>query len=491
MSSPVSAGMWHFLGLNMQKKYNICNEKIQCDLCESNDICKAWIHFVNNHKDVKSYAHFDLKVSLRHQSVREYVMSEIKVKQHSFYPFIHFEKSKNKFNSNIKPVSKKYRDIYYCSHLDRCVYQRYAFLINYRYNIYMKDKSLSNVAIAYRDELNKSNINFAKEVFDNIKLHDKCFIMVGDFKSFFDNIDHNYLKKMLCTVMETERLPDDYFTIFKNITRYAFFEWDDIVEISGEKNDEPGLRNRLNSRKRIITHKEFHDNKRCIKKHRDVVGIPQGSPISAVLSNVYIIEFDEYINNCVSSRNGIYRRYSDDFFICVPYTSDDEIEKFKSDIQDYIESMKQFVILEESKTKYYTYEANQIINYESGKPDSLNYLGFIFDGTDVKIRPKSITKYYYRMRRKARTIGRCNWKTRTGKHITAKKLYSIYSDDNRSGEKQTFIGYVKKSKKIMGLNDKESSALLKRHKHKIANTIRKAEQEMLENKLREAESDWG
>ena len=32
-----------------------------------------------------------------------------------------------------------------------------------------------------------------------------------------------------------------------------------------------------------------------------------------------MIEFDEYINNCVSSRNGIYRRYSDDFFIFVLY----------------------------------------------------------------------------------------------------------------------------------------------------------------------------
>ena len=39
---------------------------------------------------------------------------------------------------------------------------------------------------------------------------------------------------------------------------------------------------------------------------------------------------------------------------------------------------------------------------------SINYLGFLFDGKNIKIRPRAITKYYYRMRRKARTIGRSN-----------------------------------------------------------------------------------
>ena len=47
-----------------------------------------------------------------------------------------------------RKLQKKIRELYYCSHLDRCVYQRYAFLLNYWYNIWASKNDIDDVAIA-------------------------------------------------------------------------------------------------------------------------------------------------------------------------------------------------------------------------------------------------------------------------------------------------------------------------------------------------------
>lgn len=56
--------------------------------------------------------------------------------------------------------------------------------LNDLYNRRVNLDGISNVAVAYRTDLHKNNINFAKSAFDFIKSHDSCCIMVGDFKSF-------------------------------------------------------------------------------------------------------------------------------------------------------------------------------------------------------------------------------------------------------------------------------------------------------------------
>ena len=163
-------------------------------------------------------------------------------------------------------------------------------------------------------------------------------------------------------------------------------------------------------------------------------------------------------------------RYSDDFIIVLPYERDAEIADFTSYIFSYVESMKGLVDLQKEKTSCYTYK-NEVV-YEGDQPSSINYLGFLFDGKNIRIRPRAITKYYYRMRRKAHTIGRSNWTSTKGKHISAKELYSIYS---RNDEKQTFIDYARKAKGVLKLNDQEADALIKYHKRKIAMAIKEGQ----------------
>ena len=430
--------------MKTQKEYNQCQQPISCHNCSSNQICQAWVDFVKHHNDTKPYAHFDLRVSLSMPSIRKYVMDRTKIVTHSFYPFIHFEKKNSRYG---KKGPKKPRELYYCSHLDRCVYQRYAFLLNCQYNIWACKNNIDDVAIAYRDSLGKNNIDFAKDAFDAIRSFPQCFILVGDFTNFFDNLEHQYLKKMMCEVLGVERLPQDYFSVFKNITRFSSWDWKDIVKAAGENIAERGVRKKINSKETVLTKEQFQKNKKDIKKNISGVGVPQGSPISAVLSNIYMIKFDKDIKRYVTSKGGIYMRYSDDFIIVLPYERDAEIADFTSYIFSYVESMKGLIDLQKEKTSCYTYKDEVI--YEGDQPSSINYLGFLFDGKNIRIRPRAITKYYYRMRRKAHTIGRSNWTSSKGRRISAKELYSIYS---RNDEKQTFIDYARKAKGILKLN---------------------------------------
>ena len=453
--------------MKTQKEYNQCQQPISCHNCSSNQICQAWVDFVKHHNDTKPYAHFDLRVSLSMPSIRKYVMDRTKIVTHSFYPFIHFEKKNSRYG---KKGPKKPRELYYCSHLDRCVYQRYAFLLNYQYNIWACENNIDDVAIAYRDNLGKNNIDFAKDAFDAIRSFPQCFILVGDFTNFFDNLEHQYLKKMMCEVLGVERLPQDYFSVFKNITRFSSWDWKDIVKAAGENIAERGVRKKINSKETLLTKEQFQKNKKDIKKNISGVGVPQGSPISAVLSNIYMIKFDKDIKRYVICKGGIYMRYSDDFIIVLPYERDAEIADFTSYIFSYVESMKGLIDLQKEKTSCYTYKDKVI--YEGDQPSSINYLGFLFDGKSIRIRPRAITKYYYRMRRKAHTIGRSNWISSKGRHISAKELYSIYS---RNDEKQTFIDYARKAKGILKLNDQEANALIKHHKRKIAMAIKEGQ----------------
>ncbi len=419
------------------------------------------------HSHDKFYAHFDQRVSLALPSIREYVMESQKIAIHSFYPFIHFTKTISRFGKK-KP---KTRELYYCSHLDRCVYQRYSFLLNQKYNKRIKDTVIDDAAIAYRDNLGKNNIDFAKAAFDVIKAKTSCLVIVGDFTDFFDRLDHQYLKTMLCSLLEVEKLPQDYFAVFKNITRFASWNWKLLVDRCGHSLTERGIRTKLNKQDIILSKAQFQQHKADITKNNSLRGIPQGSPISAVLSNIYMLNFDEEICNYVLQHNGMYMRYSDDFLIVLPYENDQKVQEHERQVFLQVRKIKG-LDLQEEKTAVYICDNGSITDFSSKELSSIDYLGFVFDGTNIKLRPKAITKYYYRMRRKARNIGRKDRRSSKGKYISARNLYRIYAG---SGEQQTFIDYAKRAKQTLKINDDEANSLIKHHKRKIAHAIKNSQ----------------
>ena len=100
------------------------------------------------------------------------------------------------------------------------------------YNSRIREYQIEDVPVAYRSDLGLNNIHLAKIAFDFIKDNPSCYVMIGDFTSFFDKLDHAYLKQQWCQLLGMQQLPPDHYNIFKNVTRYSVWELDDLLELN-------------------------------------------------------------------------------------------------------------------------------------------------------------------------------------------------------------------------------------------------------------------
>lgn len=410
----------------------------------------------------KRYLHFDNKVHWK--TVRRKIEDPEFIKTHSFYPFIHYDQVFKKFPK--KYVSglidqrdePKTRSIMYSAHIDRYIYEYYAYLINERYNQYTKIHGTSRCSLAYRtNKRGQNNITYAKSVFEKIKSIGNAFIIVGDFTGYFDHIDHAYLKTMLCKLMGFDRLPDDYYAVFRGITKYSFVDLDDIRKYKGLDYKQFKL---LSSEiERYFEPKEFREFKKDhIKTNKNGYGIPQGSAISAAFSNVYLLEFDQKLNDYIASQGGIYRRYCDDFIIVLPWENS-VTEQHISKVNEIVNTIPK-LDLQPDKTQTFHYKDSEIqsisddgsANVSKGRK-CLSYLGFTFDGKSVTIRSKTISKFYERMYRKIDHL--TEQEKEKGVKISRRKLYKMYSykgsETNKTCRKQgNFLSYVKRAEKVFG-----------------------------------------
>lgn len=406
-------------------------------------------------KSIRPYAHFDSRTNIA--NVRQYISNPQKVAKHGFYPFIHYEKNMDKFKKGKGKVEKR-RDICYAAHVDRCIYQYYSHLLNELYNQRTDEDGITKVAVAYRTNLGKSNIQFAKAAYDFIRESKDCYVMIGDFTHFFDNLCHAYLKKQWCSLLKCEKLPKDHYNVFKNITSYSKWELSDLLKIHGLSQKRNG-RNALNRLPRVLTKEQYNINRSQIKPNLNHYGIPQGSPISGMLANLYMLEVDKNINELVKSYCGFYMRYSDDFMVVLPNSPNSEALNVFSKVRGFIADAPR-LILEPSKTQYFHYIGEKVENIgkeidaeADGSKQFINFLGFTFDGKKIFLRKKTTSKYYYRMHRKAKAIARIGEYTKTGKHINKTKLYMTYSDRGNNSRHSNFFTYVDRAEKEFGMDE--------------------------------------
>lgn len=430
-------------------------------------------------KSQRYYAHFDYRTDLA--KCWNQICDPEHISRHGFYPFIHYEKDMSKYSAKTGGIKEKHRDICYAAHIDRCIFQLYNFQLNEQYNGECVRQGIQDVAVAYRTNLRKqNNIDFARRAIQFVKDSGNAYVMIGDFTKFFDNLDHTYLKKQWCSLLHVDRLPPDHYAVFKNITRYSYMELADLLAIHGLKDTAKGRRE-LNAMTRVLTPEELRQRASLLHKNTGC-GIPQGSPMSGVLANVYMLEVDQSIHDFVSGYQGLYIRYSDDFIIVLPHLDQGAAIGALRQVSDLFNSPDYPGLeLQPGKTQYYHFQEQRIVN--CGRiihPEAdvtnrkLHFLGFTFDGEKVSLRDKTVSKFYQRMRRKAKTIARSGGYTKYRRHISKENLYRRYSVRGATGREGNFLTYVNHAQEPHRFGEEEGIGIItRRNMQKIRSFLKK------------------
>jgi len=196
-----------------------------------------------------------------------------------------------------------------------------------------------------------------------------------------------------------------------------------------------------------------------IKKHPfknsngEYRGIPQGTPISAFLSNLYMLDFDKKMYEEIElKRGGVYRRYSDDIIVlCDPQNAiglQDEILKWLLE--------ENHLIINKDKVSVSRFErSNGRLNCD--KP--LDYLGFSFDGENIRIKDASLAKYYRKMKKVVRANARIVYYNKKQARLKGKvplhgklrkhDIYKGFSHLGVHGKKRNFYLYAQEASRIM------------------------------------------
>lgn len=425
----------------------------------------------------RGYPHFTNKtpMSIR-KNIERYVTNQKKVAQHSFSPLIFKEIKQRRYKlSDFNGVQKrshkkikegkvvsntKIREILYATHLDAHVYSYYAQqIITPKYEAYLKqDTLLSNAITAYRqietdDKVKfKNNVHFAKDVFNEIKRRENCVALVLDIENFFPSLNHKKLKLAWAKILGHKTLPKDHFNIFKATTRFSYVKLKDLKTKNGHfdekelaKHKKEGKHTFFNSIKDLIDSDIIIHKNQKQDEDKNLMGIPQGLPISALLANIYMLAFDEAVIDKLTLKHDVfYRRYSDDIVMICQQNQITLIEEF---VESEMIKNKLTVSLEKTEKTLFKINKGRLQSYKIDNDNSLkenvplNYLGFEFYGYQTLIKSKNLAKFYREMKE---TVKRKHKRVETIKEkhlldeapIFKRKIYRLFS---YKGEKSRLL----------------------------------------------------
>ena len=424
----------------------------------------------------KPYLHFDLPLSK--VNAVKYVSDPKRVARHPFYPLLSY--------SLITPRIKKYpagspksfvkepkeRPIAYPAHKDGYIFAYYRFLLETPYENWLTDNRLEWSVTAFRRGVG-NNITLSKTAFDFIKETPDCEIIATDVESFFDNIKHEHLKAVWARFIDCKRLPDDHYAVYRAITQYGIVERHKACNLFGIPIFARSTR--VNQPSRLCTPKQFRDKvvpRGLIKPNPGLaegIGIPQGTQLSPLLSNMYMAALDLAMNEWVTEIGGRYWRYCDDILMVMPPKHGDEaLSRLDEELQR--------LSLNRSKPK------TQILNGgDLSQRRQLQYLGFMFNGTDAVIRPSSIHRYHRKLKKAVRAAEiRRTRESRDNEPpapFRQQALYNMYSELPTRGKKArarksrqkfsgNFISYMGKAGDLL------ASARIKRQQRKVLKHLR-------------------
>ncbi len=461
---------------------------------------------------LKHYPHFDAPLNI--DEILDIVQNPERVAQNAFYPFLLYIDVQGKFGRG--PAKK--RPIRYACRRDAYIFAYYRHLLSQEYEQKLTEHGIDDAVIAYRKipvipgkRGGKCNIDFARDVFEEIKRRGDCYAVALDISSYFENIDHEKLKTLWCGLMGFEELPPDHEAVFKNITDYREVDFDKVCTILGYKGkvtidgvDKVGFKRdvpknkffREAEYKQLCTPEEFRKKivpAKIIQKNEHPYGIPQGSPISDLLANLFLINFDRKIKEYAAQNDIYYCRYSDDILLILPKNEgvlNAAIEAVKREISNAgpelsIKDRKTHIkVFQQGKGRIHCkpFVIQGLEAQHMG--DGFEYLGFAFDGKSVRIKDSTMHRFHRKMRwgarrEAAKTVKR--YSDKTVKEISNKinfgKLYEKYGniedfqdlDFSTLADKKrlTFIAYAKRAERIMSDFDTKIGQQIEGHKQSL------------------------
>ena len=414
----------------------------------------------------RNYLHFDSPIN--REFATQLVSDPEAVARHPFFPFIEHivttQKIHKRPGGGVERKKPKERPIAYAAHKDSHIFAHYAAILQSLYEAALRELGLRHVVTAFRSLNGQCNIHFADEVFEFIREYGACAVLASDISDFFNQINHGTLRAAWRKLLAVELLPDDHYAVFKAITKYGIVNRERLY---AALQLDP-LNPRADRRRRLCTAKEFRNLVRgtgIVTHNAKGKGIPQGSPISAILANLYMLEFDSKVHAVVSGHKGLYRRYCDDLLVVLP-TAEHREEILKM-IRDELQQLG--LEAHPDKTELIDFTARGEL-LTSAKP--LNYLGFTFDGRHKRVRPASIARYYKKMRLGVGRTKAMRYRANkdAGDHgwtpLRRRKLHLLYSYLGR----HNFTSYVFKAARIM--NDAGMKKQIKAHWRKLQEMIR-------------------
>jgi len=386
-------------------------------------------------RDLKFYPHFDAPLSL--SEARRIVTDPASVARNKFYPFMlyHDEWQPFRTRKGEERPEKKNRPIRYASRRDAYILTYYRRILAEKYEAKLKALGIEECPIAYRrlkkvTGAGKSNIDFAKDAFDEIERQGNCVAVALDIKGYFENLDHGRIKEVWCELLNVGKLPADHFTIFKNLTRYHVVDQKEVYRRLGYlkcKTVKARQREQFTvpfneMPEQLCSPSDFRE-KICggnsalpsiVRGNVDEEGnrlnhgIPQGAPISDLIANFYLLGFDVSLNNFARQSGGIYRRYSDDILLILPGAGSSaqaaeqhaiaEIQKYGSQLA--IKPSKTCIVKFETTENGLSFQSLRSGSGQNG----FEYLGFRFDGRKVYIRDTTLSRVYRKIARSAKGV---------------------------------------------------------------------------------------
>jgi RNA-directed DNA polymerase len=323
----------------------------------------------------RSYRHLDRPVT---SAFTDNVPNEKFVTAHAFAPLLRFEKMSKRYKPDLHKTVPKKRPIMFASHKDAAIYGYYAKCITDSLEKAYMAKGITNNVLAYR-KLGRGNASFAAEVYEHALENAPCTLLAFDVEDFFGSLNHRRLKARLKELLATSELAADWYQVLKSVTKYHFVERTDL------KNDTViGPRFKKRGTSPIASIAEIKQRNVPIKGSSTAgKGIPQGTPISAASSNLYLIDFDQALAAFIASIGGLYRRYSDDILVVCPTDKADEVVETVRALLD----VEQLTI-NDGKTERVLFDPQD----KSAKHRAAQYLGFTLKETGPGLRPSTLSR---------------------------------------------------------------------------------------------------